>query len=193
MACRRLILVAFVSAALSPLLHAQVKPPETQTKPPQIKLEVIPTKETYSVGEDVVVKYKLTNPSDMTVCFPRPDTRGEDELKGDVRTRAINSESEKEMFIQGFYRRDARTDQELLEDANENWIKLAPGLSYVTEEARPLGDLAAGDWRLQSRYSPPHLRGRAKLIVDALSCTPPEIGATSKLVKVKITADSENP
>src|SRR5271169_4768147 len=188
MAFKRLILVPFAIAAVSPLLHAQIKPQETQAKPPQLKLEMIPGKKTYRVGEAVVVKYKLTNLSDTTVCFPRPDTKTEEELKGYVRTSAINSQSETDYFIESSWtRRDVRTDQELLEDANENWVKLAPSLSYVSEEARPLASLTTGDWKLQSRYVPPYVGSKAKLIVDALSCTPPEVGVTSKAVRVRIT------
>src|SRR5271170_6781851 len=93
-ALARLILVPFVTAAMSPLLHAQVKPQETQTKPSHLKLEIIPGKKKYRVGEAIALRYKLTNLSDTTACFPRPDTKSEDEAEGYIRTSAIGNEGE---------------------------------------------------------------------------------------------------
>jgi hypothetical protein len=39
---------------------------------PQLKLEVIPLKTTYRLGERPVMKYRLTSLVDGALCFPRP-------------------------------------------------------------------------------------------------------------------------
>jgi hypothetical protein len=188
----RLLLISSVVLITMSLSRAQNTLPALPKNPPELKLEIIPVKKAYLLGEPVVVKYKFTNLSDRTLCLPRPDIKSEDETDGYIRAWATNIDGESENFLEGFYPR-GYTDQQLLNDANEKWIKLAPGLTYVSEEARPVGILAPGDWKLQSRYVPPDLRGRAKLIIDALGCTPPEVAATSKPVGVMVERGVQNP
>jgi hypothetical protein len=192
MALRRLLLIPAAVLTLTLVLSAQTAKPSPTPKPPQLKLEVVPAKKTYNVAEPVVVKYKFTNLSDKTVCFPTPHTSDRKTLEGYVSSSAMNSNSEEDLFIESTWPVDPRTDQDLLNEANEKWIKVAPGLSYLTEAAHPVGSLAAGDWKLKSEYVPPYLRGRATLIVDALGCTPPEVGATSEPVMVIIAPAAPN-
>jgi hypothetical protein len=187
----KLLLIPAGVLVATPLMWTQKTPPVLPKNPPTLKLEIVPANKTYLVGEPVVVKYKFTNLSDKTLCFPRPDIKSEDETDGYIRAWATGIGGETEMFLEGFYP-IGTTDQRLLNEANEKWIMLAPGLSYITEAARPVGSLAAGDWRVQSRYIPPDLRGRAKLIIDALGCTPPQIAAASKPVLVTIAAVAQN-
>jgi len=78
LALGRLFLIPAVVLAVTPLLSAQTTPPAPPKKPPELNLEIVPAKKIYLVGEVVVVKYKLTNPTDKTVCFPRPDTKTEE-------------------------------------------------------------------------------------------------------------------
>jgi hypothetical protein len=188
----RLLLLTVALPGLAPSLSAQARTqPISPQKLPQLKLEVVPAEQTYGVGEPVVVKYRFTNLSDKTVCFPPPAIKSEDETEGYIRAWATNIDGEREIFLEGFYPRGV-TDQQLLNEANENWIKLAPGLSYITEAARPVGSLAAGNWKVQSRYIPPDLHGRAKLIIDALGCSPPEVAATSNPARIMIPAAAQN-
>jgi hypothetical protein len=155
-------------------------------------LEVIPAKKTYRAGETMFVRYRITNLSDVTMCFPAPALKTNKPLDGYVHTRVTSNQRRGEDFIESFYSRDVRTDQELIGEANASWIKLVPGLSYVTDEVHLVAVSAVGDWTIQADYSPPYLRGRASLVTDSLSCTPPESVATSKPVNISSIAASES-
>ena len=116
-----------IAVLITPLLSAQNATSALVPKPPLLRLEVVPANTTYRVGEAVVVKYKITNLSDKTICFPRPDTKTADEVEGYIRTIATGRGGESETFIEGFYP-SGIPDQQLINEANEKWIKLAPGL-----------------------------------------------------------------
>lgn len=187
MAFKRLILVPFVTAALSPLLHAQVKPQETQTKPPQLKLEVIPTKKVYKVGDTVFVKYKLTSLVDGTLCFPPPTAEAQLFDTGYLTTDATQPTSdERDRFIEVF---DARhpTDEELRNNVTSKWIKLGMSEPYKPKQAGRVAVLTEpGQWTLRSTYSPPEPNAREKAIVESLGCTPPDVEVHSTPVVITV-------
>jgi len=105
MARRRLILVLLATAWLISLIHAQVKPQATQAKTPQLKLEVIPTKNVYTVGEIVFVKYKLTSLVDGTLCFASPAVNFTGAFGGSLRSDVIPPIQAKDwnLFIEHFW------------------------------------------------------------------------------------------
>jgi hypothetical protein len=192
MASARQILIPLAVLTMGSLLSTQSSPLRLPPIEHTLVLEIIPAKHIYLASEALIVKYRFTNQSDKAVCFPSPDVKAEDEGRGYVRTDATNSKGEfATRFLEGFYPR-GRTDQQLLNEANENWIKLAPGLSYVTGAARPLGSLSPGDWQLHSKYVAPELHGRASLVTDALGCTPPQVGVVSKSVTINVATGSGN-
>lgn len=191
MAFDKALLLSVTIFAVHPLLPAQEAAGSSQAKAPTLQLEVIPLKNIYAVGEAVVVKYKLTNLSDETACFPPPATKTEDEAEGYVSTIATARGEEVSSFLESFWPR-SKPDQELLIDADEHWIKVAPNLSYVTQESPLPGSFSAGEWKLQSSYSPPYLRGRAKMIVDGLACSPPEVKSHSAPVKISVVVPQDS-
>jgi hypothetical protein len=183
-AFNKALLLSVTILAVHPL-PAQEAVRGSQAKAPTLQLEVIPLQNIYASGETVVVKYKLTNLSDTTVCFPPPSAKSEDEAEGYLNTSATSRGEEVLRFLEGFWPR-SKPDQELLIDADERCIKLAPSLSYVTQDSPLPGSFSAGEWNLHSSYSPPYLRGRAKMIADSLGCSPPEVGAHSAPVKIRV-------
>jgi hypothetical protein len=189
-AFNKALLLSVTILAVHPL-PAQEAVRGGQAKAPTLQLEVIPLKNIYAIGETVAVKYKLTNSSDKTVCFPPPDTRTEEEAEGYVSTSATGRGEEASSFLETFWPR-GKPDQELLIDAGERWIKLAPNLSFVTGDVPLPRSFSAGEWKLQSNYSPPYLRGRAKLIADSLGCSPPEAEAHSVPVKVNVIVPQDS-
>jgi hypothetical protein len=186
MASGRQLLIPLAVLTMGPFLSAQRASSKLPPKQPALVLEIIPANQSYRAGDAIVVKYRFTNRLDKTVCFPPPDTKTQGEGEGYVETDATDSKGDHPtLILEGFYPRGL-TDQQLLNEANENWIKLAPGLSYVTETARPLGNLSTGNWKLQSKYIPPDIHGRASLVEGALGCTPPQVSAVSKSVNVTV-------
>jgi len=187
MAFKRSILIAFVMAALSPLLHAQVKPQETQTKPPQLKLEVIPLKTIYTVGETVFVRYRLTSLVDGTLCFPPPTAEAQLFHTGYLATDATQPTSdERRRFIEVF---DARgpTDEELRNNITSKWIRLGMSEPYKPKQAGRVTVLTEpGQWTLRSTYHPPNLNAREKGIVESLGCTPPDVEVHSAPVTITV-------
>jgi hypothetical protein len=67
MSARKRLLILAVVPALTLLLSSQTATPVLAPKPPQLKLEIIPLKKTYFVGETVFVKYRLTSLADGTL------------------------------------------------------------------------------------------------------------------------------
>jgi hypothetical protein len=134
MALRRLILVPLVATALSLTLHAQVKPSEAKTKPPQLKLEVIPTKKVYKVGDTVFVKYRLTSLVDGTLCFAPPAMEQTGRAGGYLKTDATPPKgTDAEFFIDDVWPRYP-TDEELRRDVANRWIKLGMSEPYTPRE-----------------------------------------------------------
>ena len=124
MAFKRLILVPFATAALSPFLHAQVKPQERQTKPAPLKLEVTPTKNVYTVGETVFVRYVFTSLVDGTLCFPEPAAEQTGPVSGYLKTDVTPPKRQcGDLFIDDVWPRYP-TDEELRRDVADRWIRL---------------------------------------------------------------------
>jgi hypothetical protein len=78
----RLLLLAIAVLAMCPPPLAQVQPQAAQANPPKLKLEVIPLKRTYLVGETLFGKYKLPSVVDGTLCFPPPATEAQQHVDG---------------------------------------------------------------------------------------------------------------
>jgi len=68
----RIFLLALLCLLLRQTASAQM---EALPKAPQLKLEIIPAKKTYRVGETVFVRYKLTSLADGTILFSDANPR----------------------------------------------------------------------------------------------------------------------
>ena len=186
MFCRLFLLsVQFVAAVQ--LLSSQTATPLLAPKPPQLKLEIIPLKKTYFVGETVFVKYKLTSLVDGTLCFPPPTAEAQLFDTGYLTTDATQPTSdERQQFIEVF---DARhpTDEELRNNIASQWIRLGMSEPYKPKQAGRVTVLTEpGQWTLRSTYHPPELNARESAIVESLGCTPPDLEVHSGLVTITV-------
>jgi hypothetical protein len=192
-AFKQLILVLLVTAVLSPDLHAQVKPQETQTKPPQLKLEVIPLKSIYRVGETVLVKYKLTSLVDGTLCFPPPAPEAHQSVTGYLTTEASSTtrDAAGNRFLEGFWEKDP-TDEQLRSKVTNQWVKLGMSEPYEPKQAGKVTVLTEpGEWVIRSTYVPPALTTGQRVIVESLGCTPPDVEVHSAPVTITVMSASE--
>jgi len=162
-------------AALLPAAAQQTPPPETP-KPPQLKLEVIPLKKTYAVGETVVVKYLLTSLVDGTLCFPQPAVEVSGSFQGylTLETRPRNGGEDLGFFIDDVWPRHP-TDGELRSAIAHRWIKLGMSEPYqLRRSSRAVALTSPGEWEVQATYHPPDLTAPDKEIVKSMGCSPPD-------------------
>jgi len=193
MARRRLILILLATARSISLIHAQVKPQTTQTKPPQLKLEVIPLKSSYRVGETVFVKYKLTSLVDGTLCFASPAVNFTGGFGGSLRSDVIPPIQARDwdLFIEHFWPTHPTAEQLRLDVANR-WIRLGMSEPYTPKAKARIAVLStAGEWVLKSTYRPPELKGDDRAVVESLGCTPPDMQVQSDPVTITVTNASE--
>lgn len=117
--------VVFAVFASLSTASAQHTLPAQLPKPPQLKLEIIPLKKIYKVGEAAVVKYRLTSLADGTVCFPTPAIEVSGSVAGYVSLDAQppNSRDERDFFIEDVWPRHP-TEEELRDSVRDRWIRL---------------------------------------------------------------------
>jgi hypothetical protein len=176
MALGRLLLIPAAVLALTPLPSAQTTKLAPAPKLPQLKLEIIPLKKTYFVGETVFVKYRLTSLADGTLCFPTPAAEAEQSLTGYFTTDAMPSplDTERDRFIEGFWEKSPTDDQLRSLVANE-WIKLGMSEPYNPKRVGKVPVVTtSGTWVLQTKYGPPRLGSGQRAIVESLGCAAPD-------------------
>jgi hypothetical protein len=191
MALNRSIWLLAAALTLRPLLTAQTAAPDPTRKEPQLKLEIIPLKRSYRVGEIVFVRYKLTGLADGTLCFPVPAEEAQVSVAGYMLTEANPLTSdEKDKFIEVY---DARfpTDEQLRSDITTKWIKLGMSEPYKPKQVGKVTVLTeSGQWTLQSTYHPPELNAREFSIVESLGCSPPNAEVHSTPVTITVLSSS---
>ncbi len=184
--CRLWMFSKFV-LSMSSLVLGQAPPPIVTPRPPQLKLEVLPVKQTYFVGETLFVKYKLTSLIDGTLCFPPVTVEAHDAVAGYLTTDATPPTiDEGERFIEVY---DGRypDDEQLRSNVTNRWIKLGMSEPHKPKKAGKVTVLTVpGDWVLRSTYHPPELEARKKSIVEALGCTPPDVDVHSAPVTITV-------
>jgi hypothetical protein len=183
----RLFLLSVQFVAPVQLLSSQTAAPVLAPKPPHLKLEIVPVKKTYFVGESVFVRYRLTSLVDGTLCFPPPTAEAQLFHTGYLTTDATQPTSdERHRFIEVF---DARgpTDEELRNNVTSKWIRLGMSEPYKPKQAGRVTVLTEpGQWTLRSTYHPPELNAREKAIVESLGCTPPDVEVHSDPVTITV-------
>jgi hypothetical protein len=129
---------------------------KTPNTAPQLKLKIIPSKETYSLNDRVFTKSELTNLTDKTLCFPQPVQDCESTDFGSlVTTGEAVATDENERFICHLDGRSAPREQ-LLREIDEKWVKVAPGTVYTSNTSEAQVSLSTfGRWRLRASYHPP--------------------------------------
>ncbi len=181
-----LSLLAFSLLWVHPL-SAQEAQASNEHKGPQLKLEVVPLKKTYLVGETVFVKYKLTSLVDGTLCFPEPAAEQTGRAGGYLKTDAtLPKAMDVELFIDDVWPRHP-TDEELRQDVVNRWVKLGMSEPHKLKKSGRVTVLTGpGEWVLRSTYHPPELSAHEKTIVESLGCTPPDSEIYSAAVTMTV-------
>ena len=188
MAFRRLFLISVPFIATLHLLSPQTAAPVLAPKPPQVKLEIIPLKRTYFVGETVLVKYRLTSLADGTLCFPPPAAEAAQAFTGYFTSDATppNPDTERDRFIEGFWEKSPTDDRLRLLVANE-WIKLGMSEPYQPKRVgRVPAMTTSGRWVLQTKYVPPRLESGQRAIVESFGCAAPNQVVESAPVTIEV-------
>ena len=169
-------------------LSAQDAPAMKEPKPPQVKLEIVPLKKTYLVGETVLVKYKLTSLVDGTLCFPTPAGQSQQFVTGYVETdatRAVDG-GYGDQFIEHFWERHP-SEERLRSEVVDRWVKLGMSEPFKLKRASAVTVLTQqGDWVLQSTYHPPQLSPHEKAVIESLGCTTPDAEIRSAPVAIRV-------
>jgi hypothetical protein len=179
--------LALAILCLTTSLSAQTAEPDPPKKPPQLKLEVIPTKRVYKVGDTVFVKYKLTSLADGTLCFPPPAPEAQQSVTGYLTTEASPTTlDDGDRFIEGFWEKNP-TDEQLRSNVTNQWVRLGMSEPYKPKRAGKVTVLTKpGEWVLQSTYVPPALTTGQRVIVESLGCTPPDARVPSGPITVTV-------
>ncbi len=155
----RAVVPLILAGACTHLLLAQtVKKTKGVTKKPELKIEIVSDRQTYSKGSSVFSETGFTNTSVNILCFPEPDQRSETSEKGfviRVVLRPPNAPVEDE-FIEHFDGATTPAREELIREIKENWIWLKPGGVHVSPSVLLRKELnSPGHWGLHAAYHPP--------------------------------------
>jgi hypothetical protein len=182
-------LLAFFTAL--PSAAAQQAPTSDSAKRPQLKLEVIPLKKTYTVGETVVVRYRLMSLEDGTLCFPPPAIEESGTFEGYVslKARPLNNAGDQDFFIHDVWPMHP-TEEEVRSDVADRWIKLGMSEPYRLRKPDKMALSSPGEWELQATYHPPGLTARDKDIVRSMGCTPPDVPVLSEPLTIAVVNPS---
>lgn len=188
MTLSRLLLIPVAALTLTFVLSAQNAKPTLAPKPPQLTLEIIPAKKTYSVGETIFVKYKLTSLVDGTLCFAPPAVEQTGGFGGYLKTDVTAPKREDlDFFIDHVWPRYP-TAEEFRRDVADRWIRLGMSEPYTPKEKARITVLSGpGEWVLKSTYHPPELKAGDRAIVESLGCTPPDVEVHSAPVTITVT------
>ena len=195
--CWRVFFIMLAVPALSVSAHLQTaqKNKTFRPKAPELRLRIIPDKETYVLHEKIFTKTELLNLTDKTLCFPVPDQQCEDTYSGSLITTGEDAASAPgDQFICHLDGGGVPRDR-LFTDVEQHWIKIAPNAAQMTKSSEAHVSLATlGRWRLQAIYHPPEAafgdaveyRAYLQAAAEKFGCTVPEIEATAKPVTVSI-------
>jgi hypothetical protein len=188
-----LISLAVGACAIS--VPAQTAGKALPHKAPELKIRIVPSKETYALHEKVFTKTEFTNLTDKTLCFPKPAQACQNTGSGSlITTGEAVATGEGEQFICHI---DARGTprEELLREIEEQWVKVAPGAVHTSKTAGAQVNLdTPGQWRLKAAYHPPEasfgntteFRTFLQSTAERVGCAVPEMYVSAEPVTVNV-------
>ena len=195
-----LIMLAIAALSVSAQLQTAQKNKTFRAKAPELRLRIIPDKETYVLHEKIFTKTELLNLTDKTLCFPVPDQQCEDTNSGSVITTGeVAASAPSDQFICHLDGGGVPRDR-LFTDVEQHWIKIAPNAAHMTKSSEAHVSLAVvGRWRLKAIYQPPEAafgdaveyRAYLQAAAEKFGCTVPEIEATARPVIVSVVPPPE--
>jgi hypothetical protein len=150
------VLLVLVAGSICGL--SQVAPRSAHKVRPELKLRIVPDNEAYSLHEKVFTKTEFTNLTGKTLCFQKPAQAHEIVGVGYVKVNGefLDDSSDGQIFIDHYDGGPTEPREKLLEEIEQQWIKLAPNATYETKSAVVHLDLSvSGRWRLKGAYHPP--------------------------------------
>jgi hypothetical protein len=125
-----------------------------QAGSPPARLTILVPKKEYSLGERVIVTYRITNLSESLLCFPPPAIDC-NSISGQLAVSAAPPPGVNIPRVGGGCAACRRLDRDAAYDIDQHWIKLGPQQSYeVTQSANHIGLIARGKWTLEAGYVP---------------------------------------
>jgi hypothetical protein len=167
---------------------AQQTPLAEAPKSPQLKLEVIPLKKTYALGETVLLKYRLTSLVDGTMCFPEPAIEVSGSFEGSLRSDAhhLSGIGDPDFFIEDIWPMHPG-EEEIRSTVADRWIKLGMSEPHSPQKVDKTIVLnGTGEWELQATYYPPGLNAHDKEVVKSMGCTAPDMQVHSEPVRITV-------
>jgi hypothetical protein len=187
-----LVLAAFGACSICAL--SQTSENTAPHKIPELKLRIIPSKETFAVDEKVFTKLEFTNLSDKTLCFPQPARVWTNDFPGSAVTTGHQGNENPDRFFDHYDGASLGTRKHLLSEIQKHWIKVLPKGKYVTDSAEALVTLSlVGQWKLESTYVYPQTAfggARARKFLSSTAeragCTIPTTEATAESVPISV-------
>ena len=166
-------------------------------KMPELKIRIIPDKQTYALHEVVFTRTEFTNLTDKTLCFPEP-VQGKAVSTGYLITDADAPNNERDRFIEVFDGGLTWPREKLLLEIERNWLKLAPNSTHTTKSAPVQVKLdIPGEWHLRATYHPVecsfNYQECMKYLISAaeeVGCFVPEVSAEAKPVAITVLPPS---
>jgi hypothetical protein len=169
---------------------------KTPKSDPELKIRIVPNKETYSLQEKVFTKTEFTNLTDKTLCFPAPAQPQEIVGRGyvEVHGESSNDNTERQYWPDHYDGGPNWPREKLLKEIEEQWIKLAPNATYETKSSIVKLDLdVSGGWRLRGSYQPPQCSFNTlicnesfRATVKSTGCVVPEKFVTAEPVTIYV-------
>jgi hypothetical protein len=130
---------------------------EGKSKHAELRLRIMPDKETYSLHDEIFTKVEFTNVSNLTVCFPEPAQEYVAASQGVLTRKLIGSTGteENERFLEVFDGAGTWPRDKLIAEIKTQWVRLAPNETYVTKSSSGGKLNAVGKWQLEASYRPP--------------------------------------
>jgi hypothetical protein len=164
---------------------------------PELKIRIIPAKDTYVVNETVFVKTEFTNLSGKELCFPAPDQECINSVPGylSYKVEGPNNAANGEQFLCQIDARISRSRKEIVSEIKKHWLKLLPGGTYTTALGEVQFTLTSpGQWRLASAYHPPEaafgspvqFRKNIESAAESVGCTVPSKTVESESTQVNV-------
>jgi hypothetical protein len=154
----RTVLPLIVLGVCSPFAWPQTSKSPVKPRVSELKLQIIPEKETYSLADRLSVRTEFTNITGRTLCFPQPSQKDEVPAQGYVITEAIGPPDTpgEDHFLDHYDGGGTWPLDKLVQEIRERWIWLAPNAVYRTGLAQIRTNFSTpGQWRLEAAYHSP--------------------------------------
>ena len=184
-----------LTVVLCATAQPQTKDRTPSPKAPELKLRIVPNKNTYVLHEIVFTHVEFTNLTDKTLCFPELGPDAEVPTSGYLTIEGDSPDGqERDRFIEVFDGGGVAGREKLLSEIEKNWIKVAPNAAYITKATDSKVDLlAAGKWRLRAVYHPPEgsfnpagYREFLQSTAQTVGCTVPEKFVSAEPVAINV-------